>query len=1046
MVSIGNNALDDDVAPAVGTEAVIAAESIRKRKPSHDMCRRVWTLHENLGHAEMRNISQQIKNGTAGEVDVSPWEIDLVISYQHCLSCAIAKWKRFSEQPSSGVHETIVGHSYSIDYEGPFAVKALGGFTGKFTCVELTTGLGIVNLVKEKGDLYSIIKLQAQYNSKWGHVMRVLRVDAGTVENSSQFGEVCSSLNGPDRPGVEVRPAAVEKQNQNPVERHIQTINNHINAMLVGTDTLSSRFGGWASIYAWKTRNHIRNKLCPDSTPIFLVEGKNTNFSHFKYKFGQTIITRRIGPAKKHVTNRNELGIVVCPVLYNGTVLVYLPERGHDFVAPRADVRALMVGSKEPTMSVIDGQKYMPALKADGTIGLVTRGDTGFLSQKYILELDAKEHSEEPIYGSSLDRDTIIPPSLFDSSEAPDILFPDQTVDGSCSMESVVEMDPVVDRDLIEPCTHLIRPRRPTHLPSQYANLASRPQDPHTARIRGLLHLGTCMILNMKSPDVSALMSNASLLSSGEFNNKNPTWGQAMKRPDRDSWIAADLLERKQYFETKKTFQPVVEGRLGVPRGCKILPLKRHCKIKLDGTYKVRWVALRNLDNFEGDTFAPTASKKIVYLVFAVSLLLGLHMRWYDIGGAFMAEKPTRTVYVEIDGDVYILLKSLYGLTDSHKVFNDGLVSHLVNGGYVQSKWDQCLFVKWISDKEYIYIIFHVDDFTVSCTSESLHTAFEQYLRTKYTEVSVNEDGMFLGIQCAKKSDGSMVFTKPFQLLSIFEKFLPNGPVAVPKDPMTKAYVDNFLEDSPIDDSGRFRSLLGALMQLNDVRADIVFPLSKIATRTETPRVKDFDAMIHIVHYLHGTQEKGLCLRPGRRACSQTILKLRAYADCGFANNAADGRSQYCICFDIVPAADQTDDLSPIQHHWKTGMFYYKSAIAKSVDLCTTEGECGTVVEAMKDVILYRGVLLELHQPQIEPTPVYNDNKSTITLATNYNGMHKHVRYMLTRVNWLMEKSKEQIYKLLYMKSEDLPADFGTKFHAGAKRLKLADAVMGGAH
>ena len=127
-------------------------------------------------------------------------------------------------------------------------------------------------------------------------------------------------------------------------------------------------------------------------------------------------------------------------------------------------------------------------------------------------------------------------------------------------------------------------------------------------------------------------------------------------------------------------------------------------------------------------------------------------------------------------------------------------------------------------------------------------------------------------------------------------------------------------------------------------------------------------------------------------------------------------------------------------------MFYYKSAIAKSVDLCTTEGECGTVVEAMKDVILYRGVLLELHQPQIEPTPVYNDNKSTITLATNYNGMHKRVRYMLTRVNWLMEKSKEQIYKLLYMKSEDLPADFGTKFHAGAKRLKLADAVMGGAH
>ena len=109
--------------------------------------------------------------------------------------------------------------------------------------------------------------------------------------------------------------------------------------------------------------------------------------------------------------------------------LFYLPERGHDFVAPRADVRALMVGSKEPTMSVQDGQKYMPALREDGTIGLVTRGDTGFLSQKYISEMEEREdmqlnNSTKSVLDSESDvlaeKDEYYHPSLFDSSVSVD--------------------------------------------------------------------------------------------------------------------------------------------------------------------------------------------------------------------------------------------------------------------------------------------------------------------------------------------------------------------------------------------------------------------------------------------------------------------------------------------------------------------------------------------------------------------------------------------------------------------------------------------------
>ena len=152
-----------------------------------------------------------------------------------------------------------------------------------------------------------------------------------------------------------------------------------------------------------------------------------------------------------------------------------------------------------------------------------------------------------------------------------------------------------------------------------------------------------------------------------------------------------------------------------------------------------------NLDNLNGPTYASTASKKVVWLLFALATRLGLHTRFFDVTGAFMHERPTRDIYVTVDGKFYQLLYSLYGTKDAPKLFQDGLVLHLTAGGYVQSKWDQCLFYKWISLLIYIYIMFHVDDLDAAGTSEEILDEFEGHMKTKY-EVTSNTDGVFLGI------------------------------------------------------------------------------------------------------------------------------------------------------------------------------------------------------------------------------------------------------------------------------------------------------------
>jgi hypothetical protein len=419
--------------------------------------------------------------------------------------------------------------------------------------------------------------------------------------------------------------------------------------------------------------------------------------------------------------------------------------------------------------------------------------------------------------------------------------------------------------------------------------------------------------------------------------------------------------------------------------------------------------------------------------MFALSITLGLYRRFFDITGAFMAEKPTRDIYVTIDDNVYILRYSLYGLKDAPKVFNDGLVKHLRTGGYVQSRWDQCLFYKRVSATSYIYMVFHVDDFIVTATSEELIDSFHTHMSVKY-DITSNRDGVFLGILMQQLGNDTYLMTKPSQLQGIFDKCLQGGPTmsSVPKEPMQSEYLKTFAkDDSPLCDKTEFRSMLGAVMQLTDVRPDIAFAVSKISQRQCNPREKDREALLYLIHYLYHTKDRGVVLRKSRLQHGAAWLKLRGFSDCSYACHD-NGKSQYCVCFDLVDGREHPDDTVPYgPGATSTGMFQLKSFMAPTVDLSSCEGEIGASVELTKDTIFYRGILFELGQEQMEPTPLYGDNDSTMSLATRFNNNHKRVRYMLPKIYWLMEQTTAQVVRFYRMGTKELPADVGTKHSTG---------------
>ena len=155
---------------------------------------------------------------------------------------------------------------------------------------------------------------------------------------------------------------------QNPVERHIQSVDNQANANLLAQDLLSSAWWGMASLATCTIRNMMSNSLCPDSTPLWEMENKVTDFSKsLLLSFGQPVVCARLGNRKKsqHVP-RNEFGIVVMPAhKLNGTYMVYLPEHGHFFVAPRFNVTPFYMG-EGAKFTLEDGKQLLATLGTDG--------------------------------------------------------------------------------------------------------------------------------------------------------------------------------------------------------------------------------------------------------------------------------------------------------------------------------------------------------------------------------------------------------------------------------------------------------------------------------------------------------------------------------------------------------------------------------------------------------------------------------------------------------------------------------------------------------
>ena len=429
------------------------------------------------------------------------------------------------------------------------------------------------------------------------------------------------------------------------------------------------------------------------------------------------------------------------------------------------------------------------------------------------------------------------------------------------------------------------------------------------------------------------------------------------------------------------------------------------------------WESLR-------DTFAPTVNAKTINMLFALATQTNMILYGLDIFGAFITADIDEPVYMRLpenlapkdsEGNtpIWKLKKTLYGLSRAPKAFYDDLSKFLISHGYERCPVDPCLYKKTETKDRQILFAIHVDDFAVASTHHDLIENLCSILRTKYTITESDNLESFLGIHIQR--DGTNLYlSQPGHIQKLVTEASIDAQKCDVWTPMSADFSDEDQNTSPRLDEAmkkKYYKLLGMLLYVLRTRPDVSYAINRLATRTAIATMSDYKALQRVAAYLNTTADKELVYCYEDHQQTKSFATLYAWSDAAFLTHS-DSKSHSGTCFSLGASS---------------GAFYSRSTKQTMVTLSSTESELYSAVEATKDIQYFRTLLKWAGYEQLQPTPLYVDNKSLIVLAQQFSGNHKRVRHFLARINYMIEQVELQTVKLIHLSGTDLKADTLTK-------------------
>ena len=499
--------------------------------------------------------------------------------------------------------------------------------------------------------------------------------------------------------------------------------------------------------------------------------------------------------------------------------------------------------------------------------------------------------------------------------------------------------------------------------------------------------------------------------------NYIPTcYSEAILSNESDNWRKA-MTEEIDALQENDTYDIVTP-----PKDVKVIDGRWVYAIKLgpdeEVKYKARYVAKgfsqrKEIDYFE--TFSPTARITSIRLLLQISIEDNLIIHQLDFKSAYLnapidcelyLSQPQGFVKFNEKGEKLALRlkKSIYGLKQSARNWNNVLKSFLLSNNFKQSMNDYCIFIKFLDNLKLIVLIW-VDDLLICASNETILNNFKISLKQKFRVKDLGILNWFLGIQF-KFFDNSITMDQSKCIENILDKF--NMSDCKPKYVPCDVSVNNLKtsDSSPLADCNLYRSIVGCLIYImSNTRPDLCFIVTKLSQSMSNPTFADLNVAKSVLRYLKGTIHFKLKFEK-----SVTNLKLLGFSDSDWGGSE-DRKSISGYCFLL---------------NEKGPAISWKSKKQSIVALSSCEAEYVALSEAAREAIFLQQIYSDIKGMYTEPVLIMADNQGAMQLAANpiHHQRSKHIDIKFHFIRSLLEQGKIEIR---YVPTNENLADIFTK-------------------
>ncbi|MBW0499100.1 hypothetical protein O181_038815 [Austropuccinia psidii MF-1] len=413
-----------------------------------------------------------------------------------------------------------------------------------------------------------------------------------------------------------------------------------------------------------------------------------------------------------------------------------------------------------------------------------------------------------------------------------------------------------------------------------------------------------------------------------------------------------------------------------------------------------------------GKPYAPTGRLNSLRTLIAFAASTNLSFHQVDIKSAFLNAPLSETVYLSIPQGLDLdrrknclrLNKAIYGLKQAPLAWYERLKDWLKKVGFVACLLDPCVFYRQGSVPLWLYV--HVDDIAIFGKDVE---SFKKEISEEFDIKDVGPADLMLGVKINHSKDfislDQQHFTK--SLLDLYGMSMCKT-VSTPLPPHSHLGPPDIEEVIKFKQLNvNYRSAIGSINYLSTAtRPNLSHAVSTLSQFLVNLGIQHWNAFLHVLKYLNGTQEIGLVYT---RNCSRGI---RAYSDADWGNFPETRRS---VTGFLVTFNDS--------------LVIWKTRKQPTVSISTAEAEYKALCDLKSELVWFRQWCDEcsLYQNS-SPIPVHEDNQSCInTVEGHSNVNHKRMKHVDIKLHFIKEFAEKSVIQLIYTPTNLMLADFLTK-------------------